>query len=160
MATWVAETYSRPRWNKITSINQGALCGILVYLKHLINTRNMENSKLLTFRSPAATPVCAAYRNINSPRILAKQCTYVPYGAHSKHRLFPHYLCSVRCSQQTQIISPVNSNGLFPGEHKLCARRCTNRSYNVEECQTSIVLSISTPVADTNYTVFKLKPES
>ena len=63
----------------------------------------MENSKLLTYQSPAATSVCATSRNIKSPRILAKQCSYDPYGAHNKHRLFPqstlmaYYLVNTSC---------------------------------------------------------------
>jgi hypothetical protein len=99
---------------KLHPYNQSEFVGILIYFRHLINARDMENSKLLTFQSPAATPVCVNYRNIQRP----------PHFGQTV------YLRSVRCSHQTQIISPVNINGLFSGEQTLCARRCTNRSYN------------------------------
>jgi hypothetical protein len=38
----------------------------------------------------------------------------VPYGSHSKQRLFPHSVsvCSVRFSQQTATVSPHNINRL------------------------------------------------
>jgi hypothetical protein len=96
----------------------------------------MENSKLLTFQSPAAIPVCATYRNIKFPH-------FVPAV----------YLRSVRSAHPTPIMSQININGLFSGEHKLCTRLWTNRSYNVDECLASIVLGILTSAADTHYTI-------
>jgi len=104
--------------NKLDPYNQSEFVGISIYFKHLINARNMENSKLLTFQSPPATPVCATYRNIKSPRILAKQCTYDPYGAHNKHRLFPqstlmaYFLVNTSCvlgDVRTEVTKSMNA---------------------------------------------------
>jgi len=78
----------------------------------------MENSKLLTFQSPAATLVCVTYRNIKNPRILAKQCTFVPYGDHNKYRLFPqstlmtYFLVNTTCvfgDVRTKVTTSMNA---------------------------------------------------